>query len=156
MERQRPQLDPQHLEVLGREQCRELLASEPVGRLGFCLDDEPIVLPVNHIVDGWDVVFRVTEGSKMQAATRELRVAYEADGTDPETRTGWSVLVRGHAEHVHDPDAIRRLQKLGLEVWADAINRPIWVRIPIDEISGRRIPSDTSHRGSPRRAPDWS
>lgn len=138
---QRSRLDPQQLEILGRVRARQLLASATVGRLGFCLDGAPTILPVNHIVDGWDVVFRVTEGSKMQAATRELAVAYEADGLDPEMRTGWSVLVRGRAEQVHGQDAIRRLQKLGLVVRANAINRPTWVRIPIDEISGRRIPA---------------
>lgn len=136
-----PLLDHQRMEVLDREEARNLLALASVGRVAFIEDGEVTVLPVNHVVDAWAIVFRTTYGSKLTAAVRGQRVVFEADRLDPAERAGWSVLVRGEAEHVTDPTVVERLEDLALDVWADAVDRPQWVRIPIDEISGRRIPT---------------
>ena len=54
-----------------------------------------MVLPVNHAVDGQDVVFRTAHGSKLSAAEGQAVVAFEVDACDPQTRSGWSVLVHG-------------------------------------------------------------
>ena len=51
------------LEILPFEVCLRLLASVPVGRVGFFADGEVLILPVNHVVDGQDVVFRTGRGS---------------------------------------------------------------------------------------------
>ena len=56
------------LEILPFDECLRLLASVPVGRVGFFADGEIVVLPVNHVVDGHDVVFRTAYGSKLSAA----------------------------------------------------------------------------------------
>ena len=147
-----PEQDPQGLEVLDREQCRDLLASVPVGRLAFCrADGVPTVLPVNHVVDAWTVAFRTTFGSKLSAALLERPVAFEVDEQDHERRTGWSVLVRGPVEHVTDPATIQRLDDLEVEPWADGVDRPRWVRIGMDELSGRRIPDPDDPRRRRRR-----
>jgi uncharacterized protein len=131
--------DPEGLEVLDREECRDLLASVPLGRVAFCREGTPTVLPVNHVVDAWTVAFRTSFGSKLDAALGWHELAFEADAHDPRTRTGWSVLVVGRGEHVTDPAIVRRLDGLGLDVWADAIQRSRWVRISMDDVSGRRI-----------------
>lgn len=55
-----------------------------------------------HVVDGQDVVFRADRGSKLSAADRKDHVAFEADDWDLRTRTGWSVLLKGRAEVVHE------------------------------------------------------
>jgi uncharacterized protein len=133
-------LDPQALEILDREECRDLLASVRLGRIGFCRGDGvPTVLPVNHVVDAWTVAFRATFGAKLSTALLERPVAFEVDGHDEATRTGWSVLARGRAEHVTDRAVVERLERLELDTWADAVERPRWVRIGLDELSGRRI-----------------
>lgn len=141
-----PLLDHQRMEVLDREEARDLLALASVGRLAFVEGGEVTVLPVNHVVDAWAVAFRTAYGSKLTAAVRGQRVAFEADGLDGAQRTGWSVLVRGEAEHVTDPSVTERLDELSLDVWADAVERPRWIRIPIDEITGRRIPAPEDPR----------
>jgi uncharacterized protein len=134
------ELDPQRLEVLEREECRDLVASKRVGRIAFCRGDGvPTVLPVNHVVDAWTVAFRTTFGSKLSAVLLERPVAFEVDEQDAETRTGWSVLVRGRTEHVVDEAVERRLDELELDTWADAVARARWVRVTMDELSGRRI-----------------
>jgi uncharacterized protein len=102
------------LEMLPFEDCLRLLASAPVGRVGFCADGEVLVLPVNHAVDGQDVVFRAAHGSKLSAAEGQAVFAFEADAYDPQTRSGWSVLVHGRAEVVYDDAEIQRLSGLGL------------------------------------------
>ena len=39
------------LEDIPHEECMELLATTPVGRLGFVTEQgEPLILPVNHMV----------------------------------------------------------------------------------------------------------
>lgn len=135
-------LDPEGLEILGRDEARDLVAAVPVGRVAFCDDSGPTVLPVNHLVDAWAVVFRTGYGSKLLAAVDGRRVAFEADGFDAHARTGWSVVVRGRAEHVTDAAMIDRLEALDLRTWADAAERPRWVRIGMEDVSGRRIVRD--------------
>jgi nitroimidazol reductase NimA-like FMN-containing flavoprotein (pyridoxamine 5'-phosphate oxidase superfamily) len=127
------------LEVLPLDECLKLLASEPVGRLGFYADGELVMLPVNHILDGQDIVFRATRGSKLSAAEDHDLVAFEADSYDGHSRSGWSVVVSGHAEVVYDDAEISRLDRAGLHSWAPA-DLPCWIRIRATAVSGRRIP----------------
>ena len=62
----------------------------------------------------------------------------EVDGIDAGTATGWSVLVKGRAVEVHDPDDLRRLSDLPLRYWAVG-DKVHWVRIVPAEVTGRRI-----------------
>ena len=120
--------------------CLALLASVPVGRVGFYADGEVVILPVNHLVDGQDVVFRTVPGSKLSAAEEQELVAFEADGYDTRTRSGWSVLVNGRAEVVYDDTEVERLDGLGLQPWVTAVDRPFWIRIRPASVSGRQTP----------------
>jgi uncharacterized protein len=128
------------LEVLTLEECLRLLAAAPVGRVGLVAEGEIVVLPVNHVVDGQDPVFLTTRGSKLSAAEQQNVAAFEADHFDERTRTGWSILITGHAEVVYDEAEIERLSRSGLRPWASAVDRPVWVRIRALAVSGRRIP----------------
>jgi len=128
------------LEILPFERCLQLLATVPVGRVSFFADGEIVVLPVNHVMDGPDPVFRTARGSKLSAAEGYEVVAFEADGYDERTRTGWSVLVNGRARAVYEAAEIQRLNRLGLRPWVGAADRPFWIRIRPATISGRRIP----------------
>jgi hypothetical protein len=76
--------------ALPLEVCLRLLESVPVGRVSFCTDGDVVTLPVNHVVDGPDIVFRTDRGSKLSAADRQDHVAFEADDYDLRTRTGWA------------------------------------------------------------------
>jgi nitroimidazol reductase NimA-like FMN-containing flavoprotein (pyridoxamine 5'-phosphate oxidase superfamily) len=101
-----------------------------------------VVLPVNHAVDGQDPVFRTARGSKLSTAQGQDLVAFEADGYDERTKSGWSVLVNGRAHAVYDEAEIQRLTRLGLHPWVTAADRPFWIRIRPASISGRQTPSD--------------
>ena len=83
------------LEILPFEECLRLLASVPVGRVGFIADGELVILPVNHVVDGHDVAFRTAHGSKLAATEGQHLATFEADHYNEQTHSGWSVVVTG-------------------------------------------------------------
>lgn len=132
-------LDHSGLEMLPMHDCLARLRSARMGRLAFLSDGYPMILPVNHGMDGDCVVFRTSFGPKLAAAENEMPVAYEIDGVDVDRRAGWSVLVRGDARTVDNPGEIDRLNRLGVWPFADATERTHWVRISSGEITGRKI-----------------
>jgi uncharacterized protein len=132
-------IDHAGLEVLPFDTCLELLASVPVGRIGFFADGELVILPVNHLVDGQHVVFRTAAGSKLSAAENGGPVVFEADSYDDLDRSGWSVVVNGLAEVIDDAET-GRLGGLGLHPWSTAVEHPFWIRIRPTSVSGRRTP----------------
>ena len=132
------------LESLPTDVCLRLLESVPVGRVSFSIGGEVVTLPVNHAVDGQEVVFRTDRGSKLSASYRQDLVAFEADDYDPETRTGWSVLIKGRAEVIREDSEIQRLRQLGLHPWVTAVEHPFWIRIRPTSITGRHTPLTTS------------
>ncbi len=133
-------MDHAGLETLPFDTCLELLASVHLGRIGFQADGELVILPVNHVMDGQDVVFRTSRGSKLAAAGEQGLVAFEVDSYDPPSRSGWSVLVTGRAIVVYEDPEIRRLDQLGLDQWAADVAHPFWVRIRPTSVTGRRTP----------------
>lgn len=132
------------LETLPFDACLDLLGSVPLGRLAFYADGELVVLPVNHVLDGQDIVFRVALGSTLTTAEQQDLVAFEADDYDPRARTGWSVLVTGRATVVYDEAESQRLGRLGLEPWVRGVPHPFWIRIIPTSVSGRRTPEPAS------------
>jgi len=128
------------LEILPLAECLRLLASVPVGRVAFHADGEVVVLPVNHLVDGQNIVFRTAPGSKLSAAENAGIVAFEADDYDAQAKSGWSVVVNGQAEILYADTETQRLNEVGLRPWASAVDRPFWIRIRPITVSGRQIP----------------
>jgi len=125
------------LSALAPEACRELLSGHGVGRLALTVGGAPSILPVNYdVVDG-AVVFRTAAGAPALAAGQT--VAFEVDHFDEARSEGWSVLVTGPAEQVTDPAGIAALAAAAATTpWAGG-DRPTWIRIRPDHITGRRI-----------------
>jgi hypothetical protein len=123
---------------LSRDECLGLLACAPVGRIALSIGALPVVLPVNYVLDGDNVVFRTGEGTKQQAAVTNTVVAFEVDHIDPLYHSGWSVLVTGVANLVSEPTEVTRLAALPLRPWADG-KRGHFVRISSERITGRRL-----------------
>jgi uncharacterized protein len=127
------------LAILPLDECLHLLGSVSVGRIGFQADGEVVILPVNHVVDEQSVAFRTAAGSKLSAADGEAHVVFEADDYDPLRRTGWSVVVNGNAQVVYEDDEIETLNRRGLDSWTDEPDRPFWIRIRPESVSGRLL-----------------
>ncbi len=126
---------------LTRADCVGLLASSTVGRVGVSMGALPAVLPVNFVVDDGEIVFRTVPGTELDLATACTVVAFEADDYDPETATGWSVLVRGVARAVVDEGELARLRALPLRCWGADGEASRFVRIAMDLVSGGQIPA---------------
>jgi nitroimidazol reductase NimA-like FMN-containing flavoprotein (pyridoxamine 5'-phosphate oxidase superfamily) len=132
--------DPVRIQYLGADECRRLLATQQVGRLGFICDGQPDVLPVNYVLDGDAVVFATSPGSKLWAATRST-LAFEVDSIDPAGQSGWSVVIHGLAQEITGLDStsvVERVGALPLAPWPGG-DRPNRVRLPFTSITGRRV-----------------
>ena len=92
------------------------------------------------------VIFRTDAGSKLDAAVRGDRLAFEIDGFDALEQTGWSVLVRGAAELVTDEAELGLLRSMPLVSWAPGL-KPIYVRLGVGR--GHR---PANHGPGPARA----
>ncbi|HEY8718281.1 pyridoxamine 5'-phosphate oxidase family protein [Pengzhenrongella sp.] len=132
-------MDAEQWTVISPNECESLLRQSHLGRIAIVDGDLPLILPVNFVVDDEaEVVFRTNPGSKLDAALHHAPVAFEIDGIDELSQTGWSVLVRGHAHEVTDPREVSRLEHLALVPWAPG-GRHHYVRVQPLETTGRRI-----------------
>ena len=128
------------LEELGFEECVVLLAGSAVGRLGVVVDGTPEIFPVNHTVDTVTgcIVFPTNNRTKLQAALHWPKVSFEVDGLEADGRSGWSVMVVGHAEMVEDLGEQVRAAANRFVLWGTGPST-VWVRIVPERITGRRI-----------------
>jgi uncharacterized protein len=132
------------LEDLDPTECMELVKQEVVGRLGVVVDGRPEILPVNFVIAGEEVLIRTDQGTKLSSALAGP-VVFEVDRIDPETRTGWSVMLHGTAQLTSTREGRSGSQNRVLESWREA-ELPQLLRIVPGSITGRRIPAPTGHR----------
>lgn len=125
---------------LSPEQCADLLAATPLGRLGVVINGRPEIFPVNHVYDRatGTVAFPTNARTKLHAALDWPDVAYEVDGVEPDGESGWSVAVVGRAEEITAPDAIARLTRERHVLWRPG-ETSHWIRIVPEKVTGRRI-----------------
>jgi nitroimidazol reductase NimA-like FMN-containing flavoprotein (pyridoxamine 5'-phosphate oxidase superfamily) len=135
--------DRNGLEVLDRHQSLDLLRSASIGRVLVTVGALPAAFPVSYGVMGDDIVLRTGAGTKLHAAMANAIVGFEVDAFEPQSRTGWSVMVTGHASEMEDPAEQAAACDLKLESWVRN-GSAHFVRISSQLISGRRIPEETS------------
>lgn len=123
------------LEVISPAECKILLRQRTLGRVGLKLADEIMVLPVFYAVVDDEIVFRSAPGTKLDVALMGARVAFEVDGTAP----GWSVMVSGHARLLEEADKQQHARTRLGDDWPEG-ERDHIIAIPIERISGRRLP----------------
>ena len=128
------------LEILSKSDCLMLRRSAPIGRIGVSIGALPVILPVNFVVVDTDIVIRTTAGTKLAAATANAVVAFEVDGIDACSCSGWSVLVQGIAAAVTDPSELEQLSQLALEPWTGTDGH--YIRIATRLVSGRRLTAE--------------
>ncbi|WP_241002293.1 pyridoxamine 5'-phosphate oxidase family protein [Streptomyces sp. CB01881] len=123
---------------LTEPECWSLIGTHGVGRVGLPVQPGPAVYPVNYAVTEGTIVYR-TAARGSAAPADGSPVSFQVDHIDDHLSRGWSVLVLGEAHHVDDSDEAERLSQLpGTTPWAGG-DRPLWVRIRPDEITGRRL-----------------
>jgi hypothetical protein len=126
-----------------RSECRVLLERHTVGRVSWQAQDGPSILPVTYAFRENTIYFRTSAYGELSGlAAWHSRVAFEVDGVDEASGTGWNVLVRGSAKPVPPSYTLTSL-------WTDG---------PVPRASGHRTlfiaitPTSTSGRGV--QAPD--
>lgn len=123
---------------LTRRECWERLRSEAYGRLAVIDENGPAIFPVNALVDHATLVFRTTEGTKLDALRADPRVAFEVDGFDEETGHSWSVAIRGEASEIVAHHEAVQVIELEITPW-QAGPKPVFVRITPTSVTGRRF-----------------
>jgi Pyridoxamine 5'-phosphate oxidase len=116
-----------------------LLASVSYGRVVFTIKSLPAIRPVNHLLDEGRIIIRTRLTSSISTGLRSsdgVVVAYEADSIDPQTRSGWSVVVTGRAHTLTDPDLVLRYEQL-LHPWVNHADTVVAIEPEI--ITGFRI-----------------
>ena len=139
MARSRSYLDQGgRVQELEPAECRQLLESMSVGRLGYCTDRGPRIVPMNYALVGDSLTFRT--GPTTEASWHAVfhDIAFEVDCIDVVRHTGWSVLVVGEATLL-EAASLRMLDLTQTpQPWADG-ERSIVAQLSLACITGRRV-----------------
>jgi len=109
------------------------LRSKAVGRLAVA---GPDIFPVNYLVsDHHEIFIRTSDGTKVATMREHPRIAFETDDLGPHP---WSVVVKGTADVIDDPDEIATLGELAFWSWAPR-DTDVIVRINAVEVTGRQF-----------------
>jgi nitroimidazol reductase NimA-like FMN-containing flavoprotein (pyridoxamine 5'-phosphate oxidase superfamily) len=127
------------LVALTQGECWDRLRATEVGRVAVTVGTTPDIFPVTYRIHRNEVVIRTEAGTKLAAATLMASVAFEIDSFDVASRTGWSVVVKGHGREPTRLDEVVDLDELGMEPWVDA-PKTRWLLITPREVTGRRTP----------------
>ncbi len=126
------------VEVLEALECKRLLVSASVGRLGYSTANEQRIVPMNYVLADDHLVFRTASDNEVAHFAPGRAVAFEVDDIDKFLQSGWSVLVSGAAQEL--PSASLRAMDVGEtpEPWAAGV-RALYLRIPLTKVTGRRV-----------------
>ena len=129
---------PAGVEAMSTEECWSLLGEAAVGRLAVDNGGRPDIFPINYLVHDGSIVFRTAPGTKLAASVLMHYVAFEIDGYLPGERSAWSVVVKGRANQIERMQDVYDAEDLPLFPWV-AFEKPDFVRITADEVTGRRF-----------------
>lgn len=118
-------------------ECQRLLDSRNVGRIGWNALSGPMILPISYTCVNDLLVFRTSPFGLLSELLRPTPVVLEIDDLDVPRHTGWSVVVRGHAEAIASPALLNHLWMIqGAPPWAAGM-RTIFIGITVAQITGR-------------------
>lgn len=129
---------PHVLQELDEAECRRLLASAPVGRLGYSERALPMVVPVHCTVRGEEMLIGGPVGSKVADAVRGHVVAFEVDDYEPAVREGWTVGVVGVVREITDPVEFAAVDALDFAPWTPG-RTPIYLAVSLTMLHGHRL-----------------
>lgn len=138
--------DHHSLQPLTEQECRELLASRTLGRVGLSAKSLPFVVPVRYVFDGERILMRTGRDTNMAAATSGAVVAFQVDDIDERIGSGWSVQVQGLARELPGPlPSVGDLDR-ALGAWLGD-SPAVCFSIPAAVISGQRLGSAPGSSG---------
>ncbi len=134
--------DVHGLQILSEQDCVELLHSARLGRIALTHGALPVILPVNFVCLGCEVIFSVSPGVLARAAEDEQIVCFESDSMDHDLVNAWSVSVIGRLSMVTEPIVLDAAQQLRLRPWTSQFTNH--VRLQPGVYTGRRRVSPSS------------
>lgn len=134
-----PGVDRRGLEILDRDECLRLLATTTLGRVGITKGALPVIVPINFRLVGDRIVFRTSVGTKLDLATRNAVVAFEADHRAAVSGAGWSVAVTDVTREVIDPAELAELSRAAVPRWTEW-GEDHFIVLSTERVSGRRTP----------------
>ena len=118
--------------VTDAKTANRLLREQSIGIIGLA-GGAPEQRPVNYAVYRSWILMRTDRGILFEAARAGNAASLAVTSFDPESRTAWSVIVKGRLE-IGDPG----IDASQLAVWAHT-GKAERIRLSIDEISGRHL-----------------
>ena len=135
--------DHHSLQPLSDQECRDLLASRTLGRVGLSASSLPYVVPVRYVFDGEQILMRTGRATRMASATSGAVVAFQVDDIDERVGAGWSVQVQGLARELRGPlPSVGDLDR-ALGSWLGD-TPAVCFSIPAAVISGERLGSSSA------------
>ncbi|WP_241263472.1 pyridoxamine 5'-phosphate oxidase family protein [Microbacterium esteraromaticum] len=125
---------------LTEQECLELLTTTTVGRVGFVADDRVLILPVNYVLDGRDVLIR-TAPEGILSPLPDTPIAFEVDHHDDLAGSGWSVLLSTRASEIGAAEVATAPGAAHKHPWAGG-DRSRALRLTPETISGRHVRRD--------------
>jgi len=125
--------------ILTRQACLDLLSQVSVGRVGVSIDALPVILPVHFVLFGEAVLFSTIPGTKLDAATTDAVVAFQADAPEARAGTHWSVHLQGIASEVSDEWDDARAMAASIKPWGSRSLERRLVRVEASHVTGRRF-----------------
>ncbi|MFI7482820.1 pyridoxamine 5'-phosphate oxidase family protein [Kocuria sp. M1R5S2] len=119
---------------LSEEQCWEHLYSARFGRIATMDGDEIEITPINLVADDGRIFFRTAKGTKLLHLVLDEHVAVQVDHA--QGGEAWSVLVRGTAHQLTDPEETARVDELPLRPWLETTKLE-YVEVVPTKVTGR-------------------
>ena len=119
---------------LTAEQCWEHLYSARFGRIATMDGDEIEITPINLVAHDEKIYFRTAQGTKLLHLILNEHVAVQADHA--QGGEAWSVVVRGTARLLTDPEETRRVDELPLRPWLETTKLE-YVEVTPVKVTGR-------------------
>jgi len=129
----------QSFSAISPSRCTELLTSQSVGRVAWQAPNGLQILPVTYVYHRGNIVFRTSPESVLSDLSSLSDVVFEVDEIDQRNHRGWSVVARGQARSVEDPQEFNRLlTDAGVVPWAPG-DRNMLIQITPERVTGRTV-----------------
>ena len=130
---------PQSFSAISPARCKELLATQSIGRVAWQGPEGLQILPVTYAYYDGSIVFRTSPNSVLSDLSSSTHVVFEIDEIDQRSHRGWSVVASGQAEAVEEPREVNRLlTDAGLVPWAPG-ERNMLIQITPQKVTGRTV-----------------
>ena len=123
---------------LGVHDCWKLLHSTSICRVAIADGGAVENFPMNFVTTNGTLLMRTGSGTKLSSFADGKVGAVEADGMNQYGTIAWSVILKGRATVVSDPEETRDAMEAGLSPWQPGQKNTL-IRITPQDISGRRF-----------------